>query len=268
MEMGGLDVGSGRPEQHRVMPQTGAPLEQTRMLSAPDPVSSITKSMMAVATEILEKYVRPPPMDDAMSAAIWEQFQQWRAATTQFIPAGMESSARVSAFDRLRHWVQTPRKDDEWEPRPEMTPRKIERGCQTSRAAGSEPPHSTSQKRRSQSQPQDEGEAKKGHTEIDGWSHRVQVGIDWSTTGIRKPVPKPDPRHPSFKPNLSGDNKDPQPQMKSAVVSKGSQKQGGSRSTTPRSQGQSMIKASKKTSGPTDPEKIELRDKPNLWIAT
>ena len=125
--------------------------EQTRMLSAPDLVSSITKSMTVAATEILEKFTHPPPVDDAADAAIWERFQQRRAVTTQFIPAGMESSTRVSAFDRFGHRAQTPQKEEEWEPRPEMTPRKVDRGCQSRCTTGSEPPCSTSQKRQSQS---------------------------------------------------------------------------------------------------------------------
>ena len=45
MEMGGLGMGSGRSETHRVMPQMEALPEQTRMLSVPDLVSSITKGM-------------------------------------------------------------------------------------------------------------------------------------------------------------------------------------------------------------------------------
>ena len=114
-----------------------------------------------------------------------------------------------------------------------MTPRKVDRGHQSSRTAGSEPPHSTSQKRRSQSQPRDEGEPKKGHTENEGLSSKVQVGIDWSTTGIQKPISKPDPRHPSFKPDPSGDSKDQQPRVKSTVVSKASQKQSSTRGTPP-----------------------------------
>ena len=81
------------------MPQMEAQPEQTRILSAPDLVTSITKSMTAAATEILEKFTHPPLVDDASDPAIWEWFQQRRAATTQFIPAGMEASGRVSAFD-------------------------------------------------------------------------------------------------------------------------------------------------------------------------
>ena len=164
------------------------------MLSAPDLVSSLTKGMTEAATQILEKFTHPPLVDDAADAAIWEHFQQRRAAATWVIPAGMESSAgRVSAFDRLGHRAQTPQKEEEWEPRPEMTPQKVDRGCQSSHMAGSEPPCSTNQKRRSQSRPRDEGEPKKGHMENEGRSSKVQVGIDWSTTGIQKPVSKPDP---------------------------------------------------------------------------
>ena len=48
MEMGGLGMGTSRSETCRVMPQTEALPEQTRMLSAPDLVSSLT--------QILEKF--------------------------------------------------------------------------------------------------------------------------------------------------------------------------------------------------------------------
>ena len=91
MEMGGLGMGSSRSETLRVMPQMG--------LSATDLLSSITKSMTAAATEILEKFTCPPPVDDAANAAIQECFQQRRAVAMWFIPAGMESSAWVSAFN-------------------------------------------------------------------------------------------------------------------------------------------------------------------------
>ena len=270
MEMGGLGMGSGRSETRRVMPRMEALPEQTRILSAPDLVSSITKSMTAAATEILEKFTHPPPLDDAADAAIGERFQQRRAAASRFIPAGMETSGRVSAFDRLGHWAQTPQKEEEWEPISEMTPRKVERGCQSSCRASSEPPRSTSQKRWSQSQPQDRGEPKKNCTENEGQSSKVQVGIDWSTTGIQKPVSKRDPQHPSFKPDPSGVSKDQQPRVKSIVSSKGPQKQSILHSAPPGFQEQSEGqggRTSNKISGPTDPEKVELRDKMYCWIA-
>ena len=267
MEMGGLGMGTSRSETHRVMPWTEALPDQTRM---PDLVSSLTKGMTEAATQILEKFTHPLPVDDVADAAIQEHFQQRRAAFTRMIPTGMESSADwVSAFDWLGHRAQTPRKEEEWEPRPEMTPRKIDRGHQSSHTASSEPSRSTSQKRRSQSRPWDEGEPKKGCMKNEGQSSKVQVGIDWSTMGIQKPVSKPDLQHPSFKPDPSGVSKDQQPQVKSTVVSKASQKQSSTHGTPPslpeQSEGQSG-RTSKKTSGPVNPEKVELRDKPYNWI--
>ena len=153
MEMGGLGMSSGRSETCRVMPWMEAPQKQTRMLSAPDLVSSITKGMTAAVMEILERFACPPPVDDVADAAIWECFQQRRATASQSTPAGTEASSWISAFDRLGHWAQTPQKEDQWAPRPEMTHRKVERGHQSSHMTGQEPPRSTSQKRHSQSQP-------------------------------------------------------------------------------------------------------------------
>ena len=72
-------MGSGRSETRRVMPRTEALPEQKRMLSAPDLVRSITKSMTAAATVILDKFTHPPPVDDVVDAAIRECFQQRRA---------------------------------------------------------------------------------------------------------------------------------------------------------------------------------------------
>ena len=112
-------------------------------------------------------------------------------------------------------------------------------------------------------------DSKKGHTEGDGRSSKVQVGIDWSNTGIQKPIPKPDPCHPSFKPDPAGASSDQQPRVKSSVVSKGSQKQSSSHSTPPGSEESSERqsgKAGSKTHGLTDPEKLELREKPYHWI--
>ena len=129
MEMGGLSMSYGRPETSRVMPQVEAPQEPVRMLSAPDLVSSITKGMTVAVMEILERFACPPLVDDAVDAAIWECFQQWRATASQPVPANSEASGWVSAFDQLGHWVQSPQKEDQWAPRPDMTPWKVERGC-------------------------------------------------------------------------------------------------------------------------------------------
>ena len=136
MEIGGLGMSSGRSETCRVMPQMEAPQKQTRMLSAPDLVSSITKGMTVAVTEILERFAGPPPVDDVADTAIQECFQQQRATASQSTPASSEASGRVSAFDQLGHRAQTPQKEDQWMPRPEMTPGKVERGCQSSHMAG------------------------------------------------------------------------------------------------------------------------------------
>ena len=61
-------------------------------------------------------------------------------------------------------------------------PRKVDRGWQLNREQ--EPLWATSQKRWSQSQPCDEVDPKKGRTEGDGKSGKIQVGIDWANTGI------------------------------------------------------------------------------------
>ena len=62
---------------------------------------------------------------------------------------GTEASGRQSAFDWLGHRILSPQKDDQWVPRPKMTPQKVERGHQQHQDKG--PPCSTSQKRHSQS---------------------------------------------------------------------------------------------------------------------
>ena len=127
-------------------------------------------------------------------------------------------------FDWLGHQVQTPQKEDQWASRPEMTPQKVEPMCQQSQGADQEPPNLNSQKRRSQSRPQDEVDSKKGHTEGDRKSSKVQVEIYWANMGIQKPVLKQDSHLPSFKPDPSRASDDKQPQVKSIIVSKGSQK--------------------------------------------
>ena len=147
MEMGGLSVGSSRSDSRKVSTRMEAPHESTRMLLAPDLVTSITKGMTTAVTEILEKFACPPPVNDATDATIWARVQQWRAATP--VPAGMEASGHQSAFDQLGHRIQSPQKDDQWAPKPEMTPQKVERGHH--QHWEEEPPHSTSQKRHSQS---------------------------------------------------------------------------------------------------------------------
>ena len=130
-----------------------------------------------------------------------------------------------------------------------MTPRKVEHGCQPGRDqdSSSRPP---SQKRQSQSRPLEEASAKKGRTDSDNRPGKIQVGIDWANTGIGKPAPKPDSKHPSFKANPSGVD-EPQPQMKSTI-------------TKPKQPSETQEKDSGKKK--EDAEKKVLQDKPHCWI--
>ena len=112
MEMRGLGMGLSSGTQ-KVIPRKEAPPKPTGMLSAPDLVTSITKGMTVVVTEIIERFAHPPPVDDVADAAIWEHFQQRRATAQQLTPAGAESSGQVSAFDRLGHQVQTPQEEED-----------------------------------------------------------------------------------------------------------------------------------------------------------
>ena len=142
-----------------------------------------------------------------------------------------------------------------------MTPRKVDCGQQPNKEEESQ--RAGSQKRWSQPQPRDEADPKKGRTEGEGKSGKIQVGIDLTTTGIRKPASKPDSCPLSFKPDVSRASGDQPPRMKSTVV-KGSQRHtSGSRGRTCGQEGGSSHTSSNTQLG--DPEK-ELRDKPHRWI--
>ena len=102
-----------------------------------------------------------------------------------------------------------------------MTPSKVDHGRPANKEQESQ--WAGSQKQWSQSWPRDEADPKKGRTEGEGKSGKVQVSIDWTTMGIWKPVSKPDSHPPSFKPDVSEASGDQLPRMKSTVV-KGSQR--------------------------------------------
>ena len=145
--------------------------------------------------------------------------------------------------------MQDTHEEDEWIPRPEMTPRKVQRGRQPGRDqdSSSRPP---SQKRWSQSRPQEEVNAKKGRTDNEQRPSRIQVGIDWANTGIGKPIPKPDSKHPSFKADPPGPD-EPLPRMKSTV-------------TKPKQPSETKDKDSGERK--EEAEKKVLQDKPHHWI--
>ena len=131
-----------------------------------------------------------------------------------------------------------------------MTPRKIDRGQQPHKEQ--ETQWAVSQKRWNQSRPCDEADPKRGRTEGEGKPRKIQVSIDWSTTGIQKPVSKPDSHPPSSKLDVSG------PSVKSTMA-KVSQRHASTSQTrtdlsrTPNAQ-------------LSDPEKREIKDKPHRWI--
>ena len=167
---------------------------------------------MAAATEILERLTRPPqvneadqpPVDLEADATIRECFQRLLAATP---PA---TTGRMSAFDQLGYRTPAHQEESKWAPHPEMTPHKIDRGRQPHKEQ--EAKRAVSQKHWSQSWPRNEADPKRGRTEGEGKPGKVQVGIDWSTTGIQKLVSKPDSRAPSWRLDASG------PSVKSTVT--------------------------------------------------
>ena len=132
-----------------------------------------------------------------------------------------------------------------------MMSRKIDRGRQPHKEP--EAQRVVSQKRRSQSQPCDEADPKRGRTEGDGKPGKVQANLDWSMMGIQKPVSKSDSRAPSSKPGMS---------LKSTVT-KVSHKHASASRTRTGPEGKSS-----RTSDPQlgDPEKREIWEKPHRWI--
>ena len=131
-----------------------------------------------------------------------------------------------------------------------MTPRKIDHGRQPHKEQ--ETQWTVSQKCRSQSRPRDKADPKKRKMESEGKPGKIQVSIDWSTTGIQKPISKLDSHPPSSKLNVYGTNV-------RSTVAKESQKHASASQTrtnlscTPNAQ-------------LGNPEKREIKDKPHRWI--
>ena len=253
MEMGGLSMAPRGPDTHHVPLRAKAPTAPGSM-STPELAATVARRVAAAATQILERYTRPPneaecpPVDSVADAALRECLQRHLKGSPWTTPGSQPAPERVSVFDRLGHRTQDTQKEDEWAPHPEMTPQKVERGCQPGRDqdSSSRPP---SQKRRSQSRPQEEASAKKGRIDSDNRPCKIQVRIDWANTGIGKPAPKPDSKHPSFKADLAPD--EPQPRMKSTL-------------TKPKQPSETQEKDSGKKK--EDAEKKVLQDKPHRWI--
>ena len=75
MEMGGLSMAPGGPETRHVLPRAKAPTASLSM-STPELAASVARGVTAAATQILERYARPPdeaerpPLDQAADAAL------------------------------------------------------------------------------------------------------------------------------------------------------------------------------------------------------
>ena len=147
----------GGPDTHHVPLRAKAPTALGSM-STPELAATVARRVTAATTQILERYAQPPneaecpPLDPAADATLREHLQRCLKGSPWTTPGSQPASERVSVFDRLGHRTQDTQKEDEWAPRPEMTPRKVERGRQPGRDqdSSSRPP---SQKRWSQSPP-------------------------------------------------------------------------------------------------------------------
>ena len=102
MEMEGLSMAPGGPDLRHITRRAGVPLVGQGIMSTPDLAASVACGVAAAATQILERFTRPPqvnevdrpPVDLAANAAIWECLQRHLAATPWPTSTGW-----TSAFD-------------------------------------------------------------------------------------------------------------------------------------------------------------------------
>ena len=140
MEMGSLSMAPGGPGTCHVALRANAPITQGSM-STPDLAATVARGVAATATELLEKYVRPPPVNEAdrlpvnqaADAALRERLQRCLNASPWATPTSQPAPGWTSAFEQLGHKVMDYQQEDEWAPRPEMMPRKVECGRQLGR---------------------------------------------------------------------------------------------------------------------------------------
>ena len=111
MEMGGLSMAPRGPDLHRVTLRASVPPVSQGTMSTLDLATSVARGVAAATTQILERFTRPPqvneadrpPVDLAADAAIRERLQRHLAATPQPTSTGQPTSGRTSAFDQLGH---------------------------------------------------------------------------------------------------------------------------------------------------------------------
>ena len=108
MEMGGLSMAPGGLDTRHVPPRAKAPTAPGSM-STPELAATVARGVTAAATEILERYARPPneaerpPVDQAADTALRECLQRHLKASPWTTPGSQPVSERVSVFDRLGH---------------------------------------------------------------------------------------------------------------------------------------------------------------------
>ena len=136
MEMGGLSMAPGGPDLHHITPRAGVPPVAQGAMSTLDLAASVAHGVAAAAMQILERFTQPPqvneanrpPVDLAADTAIRERLQRCLATTPT--STGQATSGRTSAFDQLGHQTPAPQEENQFAPRPEMTPHKVDRGQQ------------------------------------------------------------------------------------------------------------------------------------------
>ena len=205
-----LQVGTPHPEYHHMVPPSDEPRNVFGTVTQTDPeaVAAFMASVGQATAKLVSAQIfgqfkdttttgreRPAQSVDVTDDAEWALRERIRQRRLQ------KSTRRESVFQRLGGRAGSPTGEGQFQVRPEMTPRKVERGRQPGRASEtSDRTGSRSQlgqKRRSASRARDEVDSKKGKTDTGsvgatgGKDRRVTVGIDWQTTGIEDPTPSP-----------------------------------------------------------------------------
>ena len=65
MEMGGLSVAPGGPDLRHITPRGSAAPVTQRTMSTPDLATTVARGVAATATEILDRFTRPPQVNEA-----------------------------------------------------------------------------------------------------------------------------------------------------------------------------------------------------------
>ena len=65
MEIGGLSMAPGGPDLRHITPRGSAPPVTQRTMSTPDFAATLARGVVAAATEILERFTRPPQVNEA-----------------------------------------------------------------------------------------------------------------------------------------------------------------------------------------------------------